>query len=343
MTAPLIPRDVAALNRARSVRLEVRASGGAYGWLTDVVEAVAVRDADGVGFALRAPRETVHFIALVAALMGPQIDDPAHRAAFAAAVGRRRRRDILAAFAPDAPRALAHIAPKLAGPVWRAPTYRRLAALTADPATLKVLRHARAITRRFVLTASRLPPSFRTVGIIKLIRRPRDVAELRFAVAIVRRLRPELSDRQLVASLEKTRVGGILEWTMRHYEAIPFPPAPTGALSAGEHGPLVPLSSYGALAGAAREFRNCIRSYMPAIHRGNAYFYRLGPEQGRGLAIVELRRLPAVGWVMHDVEGPQNAAAPGTVRCAVEAAFEAVGVGSAPKGVYWGDLVYDDY
>lgn len=310
------------------------AVGGAYGWLTPYVAAIA---ASNRGFAARAlilPRGEQHFIALAVALMGARADDRDHIAAFARAYGVEPRQRLLAEAAPDANPRLVRLVGKFAGAPWRAPAYRRLAALMDEPHARKTLLHLPRITRWHVSVLARLPLAYRTRSVLKLIKKRRDVSEIVFAIEMVRRVRTDLTDRQILASLEKADLEYIRPWVMRHYERVPFPAAPTGALVLGGVDALRPLTGFDDLARAAREFDNCIRDYLWRVLKSDAYFYRYAPEAGgKGVAIVELRRVPALGWVVHEALGPKNEAVKGADRAAIIAAFRKAGVAAAPQAV----------
>ena len=311
------------------------AYGAAYGWLTPAIEAIAAHHDGFAARVLHIPREELHFIALIVALMGDKARDADHLAAFAREYGYTPRRKLAAKFSfviPD--EGVAKLAPKIAGSLWRAPTYVRMAALFHEENARKVLRHCKSISRRTVLTLSRLPAEYRTQGVLKMIKRPRELGEVLFAIELVRRVRTDLNDVQIVASLEKAETPYIREWVMKHYEHAPFPEAPTGPLIRGGVDVLRPLSSHDDLARAAREFENCIRTYLWQVLKGDSYFYRYAPEAGgKGVAIVELRRAPIVGWVVHEALGPGNDPINGAHRAAIIAAFRDEGVGAAPQAV----------
>ena len=314
------------------------AFGAAYGWLTPAIEAIAAHNQSFAARVLHIPREELHFIALVIALMGSKARDADHLAAFARSYGVLARRTLLTAFldtsGPAVSPSIVKLAPKLAGGVWRAATYRRLAMLFSEDSARKVLRHRKAIARRDVLTLTRLPAEYRSMAVVRLIKRPRDLHEVMFAIDLVRRVRTDMSDRQIMASLDSAKPGRTRDWVMKQYEQAPFPKPPTMAIVRNGVEALRPLSSYDDLARAAREFNNCIRTYLWAVLKGDTYFYRYAPEAGgKGVAIVELRRLPVAGWVVHEALGPDNDDISGMTRAAIINAFREEGVGAAPQAV----------
>ncbi|GEM_PF-1408362 len=346
MTFQDISGSRAVRNLADASRFAARETGGPYGWLTPYIASLAAHNEAIRARVLAIPRAELHFIALCVSLMGAKRDDADHFAAFARSYGVISRRVQLAIAAElggaEACPALAKAAPKFAGGVWRPATYLRLAALMNDAQARKTLAHLSAITRGKVIVLARLPAGYRTSGVLKMIRRRRDVSEVVFAIELVRRIRTDLTDRQIIASLEKAESDYIREWVMRHYERVPFPAAPTGELVLGGVDALHPLASYEDLARAAREFDNCIRDYLWRVLRGDSYFYRYAPEAGgKGVAIVELRRAPVVGWVVHEALGPENERIKGADRAAILAAFRGAGIGAAPQAANpnaWFDL-----
>ncbi len=323
-----------------------REGGGAYGWMTPYVAAMAAQNPAFAARALYLTRAEAHFIALALAMMGPARDDADHFGAFARSYGVLSRRTIIESAMTlggvEAPSAIVNIVPKLAGRVWRPATYRRLAALMADGNARKTLRHLKRITRRQAIMLARLPAPYRTVRVLKMIRRSRDRAEIMFAIEVVRKVRTDLDDRRILVSLEKADEAYIRDWVMRHYERAPFPAPPVPALIINGVEAIRPLASYDDLARAAREFNNCIRDYLWRVLKGDAYFYRYAPEAGgKGAAIVELRKAPVIGWVVHEALGPDNAALRSADRAAVLNAFAREGVGAAPQAAHpeaWFDL-----
>ena len=137
-----------------------RRDGGPYGWLTPYLAEMASASPAFASRILSLPRDELHFIAMTLALC----PDPegVDLAAFARAIGREQRSHIFSRFAPGQDARIVRLAGKLSGKHWRAPTYRRLAELYAEPKARKALQHMPAISRRAVVTLRRLPPPYRT-------------------------------------------------------------------------------------------------------------------------------------------------------------------------------------
>jgi hypothetical protein len=205
-------------------------------------------------------------------------------------------------------------------------------ALDAEPQARKALAHLPAITRRAVLTLARLPAPYRTRGVLKMVRDGRDLAPVLFAIEIVRRVRTDLTDRQIITSLERAEPRRIRDWVEAHYERLPFPAAPTGALTDGDGGVLRPATTGAELARWAREFDNCALNRLWDALTGVSALYRYDVA-GKRTAFVELKPVPGLGWAIEEAAGPANATLGGKERCRIIEAFAGAGVHAAPQAV----------
>ncbi len=305
-------------------------SGGPYGWLTPYIAAIAGENAAVAARLLSLPRDELHFIAMALALMGDARLDAGAVAQLARAIGVDRREAILARLAPGADPRLARLAPRLAGRPWRLPTYERLAALFAEPNARKTLSHLPAITRRAVITLARLPAAYRTHGVLRMIDRPRYLSRVVFAIEIVRRVRTDLSDRQIIASLERSRSSSMRDWVEAHYERLPFAPPPVRRLTDGAGGVLLPVDTGAALRRTGAEYENCVQDYLLRAWRGDSVFYRY-ERDGSRVAVVQVRRTPGVGWAIEEISGPGNEPVGGQDRCRIIEALAQAGVAAAPQ------------
>ena len=306
--------------------------------MTPAIAAIALQDPAFAARALALPRTEQHFIALVAALMGDARHDADHLAALARSYGVMARAALLEAFAETSPAPetarLVKMTGRFSGSIWRPATYRRLVALTHEKIAMRTLSHCQRITRRDILTLARLPDPFRTGKVLSMIDRPRELGAIIFAIDLVRQARRDLDDRQIEASLAKANSHDIRGWVTKHFEVAPFPAPPTEAIVSNGAETLRPLTSYADLTRAAQEFKNCIRTYLWAVLRGESYFYRYQPQTGgKGVAIVEIRRLPVAGWVVYEALGPSNADLNATDRAAIIALFRRAGLVAAPQAI----------
>ena len=319
--------------RIRAPSLPIRPDPtGAYGWLTPFVTAIAAHNADFAQRALFVPRRELHFIALTAALTPAPMGDPDHLAAFGAQYGKLPRRSFFAAMAPATPPAVMNLALRFSGSFWRPATYHRLTTLFDDRQARKTLQHATTISRRMIITLTRLPLGFRSRDVLTSIRDPRQLHSAKFAIDVVRKVRADLDDRAIAASFAKREGRDLEGWVGEHLQRSPFPPPPVPAMMRKGVEALRPLANYDDLARASREFENCIRTYLTPVLLGERYFYRYAPEPGgKGVAIVELRRAPAAGWIAYEALGPENNDLAGADRAAIVTLLKNAGIPSAPQ------------
>lgn len=271
-----------------------------FGWLTHFISTVTHDRPDRLVHYLSLTRKDLHFVGLIGALADIDTASDDKLLWLDAQLFAVPRRKLLACIAPDLDKAILKLPGRLSGRLWQAQSYRRLASLCSEPTASKWLRHRRCIRRRQVHWLGKLPPAFRCDTVMKLIGKRTSVENVCFAIDIVRRIRPELTDAQIVKSMEGIQHGYVDGWVTRHYRHVSFPPAPWPGTEA-----LRPLTSFDQLRRSALEFKNCIRTYLDQILSGTGYFYRF-EKDGKGVAIVELRRVPGVGWVVNEMLGPDN-------------------------------------
>lgn len=306
--------------------------GGAYQWLTPYVASIAAHNDDVARRALALDRAELHFIALVAALTDcPLADDP-RIVALARGLGALRRADLLTAAAPDADPRLLRFVGKLGGRVWRPAAYRRLATLMREPIAAKTLAHLPTITRRHVIILSRLPAAYRTSGVLRMANLGERLSHVAFAIEIVRRVRPDLNDRQIMKSLEKTDAHSMRSWVEAHYVRLPFPSAPTGPLMCGSGGVLRPVVSGADLEATALRYKNCAMGYLNDVWAGHLTFYRF-ERDATPLALVQLRKTPGCGWTVEHMEAPDNVTLDGATRGEIIARFAEEGFIASPQAI----------
>lgn len=306
-----------------------RRAGGPYGWLTPYLATIAASNAGVAARLLSLPRDELHFIAMALAFIGEARDDAATLRRFADALGRVNREAILRDFAPAVNPKLARFCVRLAGAPWRPASYRRLAELATESHALKMLRHSTAITRRDLLMLSRLPNAFRKRSVLKRARLRRTFRQLVFAIRVVRRIRTDLADRQIVWSLER-HDSAIRYWVEDHSRRLPFPAPPTGVIVDGRGGELRPVVSGAELTKAASDYKNCAHSYIERAATGASVFYRC-ERDGKKIAFAEIRRVPGFGWAIDQIKAPSNRELGGAERGVILAAFEAAGIAAAPQ------------
>lgn len=300
-----------------------------FGWLTPALAPILRETPSRLDDYLSLTRSDWHFLGLIASALGDKLTCPRHFAAIEREWLTRKRKDVLADVAPQAPAALVKLVPKLQGSLWRPATYRRLLSLAADPSAYAVLKRRERIDRRAVFVVSRLPSNLRTGGVLDRVRRPSDAQELVFALDVVKHIRSDLSEREIIRSLNqlKGRKNAIRRWVNGHYQHAPLPPAPWEGTAS-----LTPVTSYAGLKRLALEFDNCVRTYHIDVLDGRSYFYRYA-EGGKPVATVELQSLPHVGWSVGDIEGLKNASVSSRVIGIIRAAFAEAGIGVLPPNI----------
>ncbi|MEO1014670.1 MAG: hypothetical protein AAFX08_05720 [Pseudomonadota bacterium] len=312
-----------------------RALGGAYGWLTPHLAVIASVNADFARRVLIIDRAEAHFIALAVALMGPDGATPARVAGFGARLGRVSRDKALADAAPAAPRGLASLSGRLVGGVWRPATYRRLASLMDDPQAAKTLRHMKRVSRRDVRALSRLPDGYRVGAVVEVVARKGHLPTVLFAIDLVRRVRADVCDRDILASLKSMDPKDVGAWIDRHYEAAAFPAPPVaGDISVAGGGRLRALTNHREMVEAGQALSNCARTYAMATLKGEAYLYRYVVHRGHRDwpgAMAEVRRAPGAGWVAVSALGASNEPLRPVTRMALVAAFREAGFLVAPR------------
>ena len=318
--------------------------GGAFGWLTPYLAAIAAHNADVAARAFYLHRDELHFIALCLALMGNGRDDADHLGAFARGLGVVSRRTLVANSAAlgriDPAPGLYRLHGRLSGSVWRPASYRRLNDLMNEPHARRVIRHLPSIGRRTLATLWRLPAAYRTHGVLKMIRHRRDISQVVFAIEIVRRVRTDLTDRQIIASLEKAESDYIRDWVEAHYEKLPFPEAPVGIIADGDGAVLHPLASYADLRRTGRDYNNCADTYLWRVLTGRSYLYRCEID-GADVAMIELKPVPGAGWAIDEARGLKNDELDGPVKARIFELCRRAGFLVAPQAQnsrLWFDL-----
>lgn len=333
--APLVARAQS------SVPFHAPEIGGIYGWLTPAIAAIASENTFFASRAFALSRSERHRIGLLIALMGNKAKDPDHLRAFARAYETVTFKELLTLADPQADPGLLKLVPRLTGSPWQANTYRRLAYLYDDPESQKTLRHMASIDRRHVLNLGRLPQGYRNASVLRLARKQSDVVQLAYAVKLVDAMRPQLGTEKISASLATANIKKLSSWVLKHAQKTPFPPAPVGPLFIDGVEAIRPLSTYKDLKRAALEFDNCVRTYHYCVLQGTKYFYRYAPEAGgKGVAVIELRKIPTIGWVVEEALGPDNASIAAVDRASILAAFREKGIIAAPQASHdvWFDL-----
>ncbi len=273
---------------------------GPFGWLSPAIAAITIHDPEFLQFAIALDGGQLHLLGLLLSHADTHGWSAAEWQAFGCAFRTESGRTLIARFA-QLPPALLNVTGKLKGTLWRPATYRRLGTLAREHNARKWLAHAVIIAPADLIVLSRLPPAFRTPKIVGAARHRRQLSELRYRIAIARRLLPGQSDRVLARVIEqkgvKTQYWKFIEGLL---ERVDFPTPPWAGDEA-----LRPVRSYQELAAAAVRLRNCLRDRLAHILAGNSAIY-LYCAEGELAGAVEIGRHAIFGWEFEEMAGPDN-------------------------------------
>lgn len=296
---------------------------GPFGWMTPAIAAMSRADPEFWRHVVHMDRAATHTLGLILSHCDTGRWQAHEWRSLAHALQFAPRKALAGTFAPAMPVPCVKLLPKLRGSSWRAASYRRLSRLYGETHARKWLVHARAITRRDLLVLECLPRSFRMETAVRHGRRRADLGELLYTIAVARRVRTDLTDRQIARAIEQSGAAfkpqEFQEQMVKHAR---FPDPPWDG-----DGMLVPVRCYSDLEAAGRAFRNCLEGYLFSIlERYSAiYVYWSGD---RAVGVVELRPNAVFGWELGQARGPRNnkfpyAAYPDMVRRLRAAGFSA--------------------
>lgn len=309
-----------------------------FSWLTPLLVPIFESRPERLSDYLSLTRADWHYVGLIIALMGDKANDPEHFAAIERDLLTRKRKAVLADVAPEAPDGLLKLVPKLAGDLWRPQAYRRLAEMVRERTALMALRRQRSIRRRMVRIVHRLPSDLRTDYVIRYVKTSADIEEVLFAILVVRRIRTDLTRRDIIRSFGQVRgkaPQAMRRWVQHHYEHAPFPDAPWVGTET-----VTPIKSFSELRKLALEFDNCVRNYHLEVMDGQSYFYRYA-EGGMPIATVELISIPNVGWAVSEIAGPKNDDVPPATVRRIHTLFADAGIEKYPASLYRGSWFHD--
>jgi hypothetical protein len=172
------------------------------------------------------------------------------------------------------------------------------------------------LTARKLDALSLLSPDRRSQRIMKLTISKDDVMALNVIVDWVCRHCRAASPADIRLSLRSTKSDiddWLEEWLID--AELPAPPFPGSDL-------LVPLRTGVEIKHAAQEFRNCLNSLLQDAVTGRVAFYVW---QGKELAVVSLKPLGRIGWMVDDIKGPKNAGISALTRRQISAEVSAWG------------------
>ncbi len=305
-----------------------------FGWLTMAIANHLEQCPQRIFHFLSLSRADWHFAAFILAHCQDEISDPAKFAAIEARLFTISRRALLREFVPHADPSILNMLGRLEGKIWQPVTYRKLALLGQNKATLNWLQHCEKLSRKHVFWLTRLPAQYRVPAVMDRLSRGDGVGEIVFAIDVVKRIRTDLTEREIMRTLEQANNQSLRGWASRHYTHLCFPPCPWEGNEI-----LTPLKSFKALRNAALEFNNCLRIFIMQVIEEKSFFYRMH-KNGKGVAIVSIYNLAGIGWVISECAGPNNAKVPAHIKHEITQAFKQAGINTPPLVVdpeYWID------
>jgi hypothetical protein len=232
------------------------------------------------------------------------------------------------------PPGLTGVLGKLGAAPMPAESYRRLVELLDEPAARKALTHARRITRTTLDGLAHLPPALRMLRLAAIAGKPLDRERLDYALAAVRRNRPDLDDTALRASLKAVKdADDVHRWLDHLLTRLPFATPPWEG-----DGQLRPVRNRRELKEVAGRFRNCLAGHhMLDAVLGRKFFYVW---EGGEPCVVEVSPDDLVGWRIGEIEGVDNTAPGPETRARVVTRLARHGI------AYFGESgigVWDDF
>ena len=212
--------------------------------------------------------------------------------------------------------------------------YRRLVDLLGDPAARKVLTHARRIGPAMLDGLAHLPPALRMTRLAVIVGNPENRERFDYALAAIRRKRPDLDDMALRQSLNAVKdVYDIGSWVDHLLTRLPFAAPPWRGDSR-----LRPIRDRRQLKDVATRFRNCLADQVLDAVLGRKHFYVWEDEEP---CVAAIRHDALIGWRMDEIDGVENKKPTPETRACILARFARAGIpdfGEAGIGV-WGDFL----
>jgi hypothetical protein len=228
------------------------------------------------------------------------------------------------AFIPDAPTGLARALGRIGETAWSAEDYRALLRLLGFGTSMKVLRHADAITADDVRSLAQLPDPLLSAGFGRLKLTSDQAAMARDAFLHMTMLHG--LDEAVAAASHWAHADNLPTlFRQMHLDLLPEvrePPFPgTDRLK--------PLRTKAEMAEAADRFRNCLRTRIRYAALGTGAYYEWRETPG---AIVEIWQDQLFGWRLDEAKGPRNAPVPAPMREAITAELRGMGVHVGLRG-----------
>lgn len=304
-----------------------------FGAHAPAIHQLLMADPGLADFVARQDKAGIHFLALAVSHHLPNRRSSLHEYAIMLRSVERGKllRHILGRRPPPG---IAGVFGKLGAAPMPAESYRRLVELLDEPAARKVLTHARRITRTVLDGLAHLPPALRMLRLAAIAGKPYDRERLDYALAAVRRKRPDLDDTALRASLKAVKdVCDIGRWVDHLLTRLPFAAPPWQGDSR-----LRPIRGRRELKEVAGRFRNCLADQVLDAVLGRRHFYVW---EGEEPCVAAIRHDALIGWRIDEIDGTDNKKPTPETRARIMARFARAGIpdfGEAGIDV-WGDFM----
>lgn len=290
-------------------------------------------DPDFAKFLARQDIAGIHFLALAVSYEMPNGPDEL-RALGGKLRTVERRKMIWRILGRKPPAGLTGVLGKLRSAPMPAQSYRTLVELLYEPMARKALTHTHLVSKAMIDGLAHLPLGLRIPKLARIVGNPEDRARFYYALAAVRRKRPELDVAALRVSLKAVKCADDIRLWLDHLlTRLPFAAPPW----AGDE-LLRPIRGRQELREAAKRFSNCLADYMLDAALGRKFFYVW---EGEEACVVEVCPDDLVGWRIGDIEGADRRKPASETRAVIVARFARNGVLDFGEGGFdvWVDFL----
>lgn len=177
--------------------------------------------------------------------------------------------------------------------------YQKLIEAVESDKRLKLLAHSAAVTPDLLDVVSMLPGEVLSTNLIAAVRSSTQAESALYYFDALLKIFPSEDHQRIWQSFRRIeKYEQIGRWFGRWLEKSPAIEAPWLGNSL-----LRPIQSPRELVEVAKEFENCLRSYVKPMVTGGYYFYRW---LGGAPAVISLKKDAFFGWVVSDIEGPSG-------------------------------------
>jgi hypothetical protein len=175
------------------------------GWCEIPAKTLCEADPKFLPYLVGATATDRHVMALVALARGDNGWPPGAAAPLARSIRTEPAKKVLRSVLSHYPRGLVTLLPKLDRRILPREQYQRLLQLLDQAKAAKVLWHVARVPNHLIDTLAQLDPSFRLPGLATALVDKAELDGFLYAVKVIRRLMPKVTDRELTASLQSLR------------------------------------------------------------------------------------------------------------------------------------------